>query len=385
MNQPSTVAIDRELLTEIIDFRRELHQIPELSGREHVTAARVADQLKRYSPACLIQNIGGYGIMAIFESMEPGPTVIFRAELDAVDIGSDQAHGNLVTHACGHDGHMAILAGFGAMLFRNPLPKGRIALLFQPAEETGQGAPAVLNDPLFQKNQPDFMFALHNLPGFPLGTILIKDSVFASASTGVVIKLSGATSHASEPLKGSRIAQAVAELVQELEFTHTAANLSNPNQMITVVHINAGTMAFGSTPGRAVVMATIRATTGTELETMKQKASDIVFRVSQKYRIDAEIGYTEHFPSVANHPEAVDYVKQAAAKSSLPVTALPAAFPWSEDFGHFAEKYKCAMFGLGAGIDCPGLHHNDYLFPDLLIETGISMFYNLAQLIVSRA
>ena len=160
---------------ELVMLRRELHQAPEVSGEEALTAARIMEFVERLNPDRLVSGLGGHGVAAVFDSGQPGPSVLFRCELDGLPIKEISAvdwrsRTDGKGHLCGHDGHMAIVCGLGMALAARRPARGRVIVLFQPAEETGAGAAAVIADPDFSSLRPDFAFALHNLPGLPLGT-----------------------------------------------------------------------------------------------------------------------------------------------------------------------------------------------------------------------
>lgn len=163
----------------LVRLRKELHQHPEVSGKEIETSRRILSFLENYQPAELITELGTTGVMAIYKGKKAGKTVLFRCELDALptEETNDFEHRSLnngVSHKCGHDGHMAILCGLAAELHQNKPKSGTVVLLFQPAEEDGSGAQKVLLDPKFATIQPDYVFALHNLPGFPRHQIVVK-------------------------------------------------------------------------------------------------------------------------------------------------------------------------------------------------------------------
>ena len=142
-------------MEELISLRKELHQNPELSGFEKETAVRIQNYLSKYPPTKLLTNIGGTGILAIYEGKEKGKTILLRCELDALPIQEINSFDHKskvdnISHKCGHDGHMAILCGVAKYLFQNSLEKGNVVLLFQPSEENGNGAEMVLKDPFFK-------------------------------------------------------------------------------------------------------------------------------------------------------------------------------------------------------------------------------------------
>ena len=163
-------------LIELTAFRRELHRHPEVSGEERETARTIVAALTSLNPTRILTELGGHGVAAVFDSGTDGPTVLFRAELDALPIQeindipwASQVAGK--SHVCGHDGHMTMLLALGRMLSRKPVAKGRVVLMFQPAEEDGSGAKAVVADPAYDNIQPDLAFAIHIEPGRPFGFV----------------------------------------------------------------------------------------------------------------------------------------------------------------------------------------------------------------------
>ena len=211
---------DRDV-AELTEWRHELHRAPELSGQEAETARKVAAFLAATSADRIETSIGGHGVAAVYQGAEPGPTVMFRAELDGLPIDeiSDAPYRSTVPgkgHLCGHDGHMATLAALARGLGRQRPARGRAVLLFQPAEENGAGAAAVLADPKFQSLSPDYAFALHNLPGLPLGHVALDEGPVNCASRGMRIALTGKTAHASTPEHGASPMPAVAALMPAL-------------------------------------------------------------------------------------------------------------------------------------------------------------------------
>ena len=208
-------------LEELIEFRKDLHRNPELSGKEKNTSKKIVDFIKRFNPDEIITNIAGKGTAFIFKGNKEGKTILFRSELDALPISEQnsfeyKSRVENISHKCGHDGHMTILSGLASILKDEKPGKGKVIIHFQPAEETGEGAKAVLGDKKFSSLNPDYVFALHNLPGFPENTVIIKSGIFASASKGMIIKLRGKTSHASEPEKGISPVSAAASIMQKL-------------------------------------------------------------------------------------------------------------------------------------------------------------------------
>lgn len=365
----------------IIAFRRELHQNPELSGREQGTGKKVKSFIEQSHPDKVIENLGGYGVAFVFDSGEAGPTVLFRADLDALpikEINSFEYRSKHpgVSHKCGHDGHMAILSYLSGKINDQRPQKGKVVLLFQPAEETGEGAEKVIKDEKFKEITPDYAFALHNLPGFRKHDIIIREKTFASASKGIIIKLHGKTAHAGEPENGINPSMAVSEIIKEFYHLPSKGDF-NDFTLITLVNVKIGEKAFGTSAGYGEVMATLRSYRNDDMEKLTQKAEDFIRKIAEKEKLDLDIEYTEEFLATENDPECNQLIEKSARENNLYIDKKEATFRWSEDFSHFTTQFKGALFGLGSGINQPQLHNPDYDFPDEIIETGASVFFSI--------
>ncbi len=376
-------------LNELIEFRKYLHSHPEIANNEENTAITVKEFIQKYSPDKIIESIGGNGIAFIFEGETEGPTVLIRAELDALPIieVNDFAYRSTqkgVSHKCGHDGHMTILAGVAHELQKFKPNKGRVILLFQPAEETGEGAERIINDPKFNSIKPDYAFALHNLPGFNKHEIIIRENTFAAASIGMTTKLYGKTSHAGHPENGISPAIAVSEIIKQFNNILKHGKTSDLDfGLVTVVHTLIGEKAFGTSPGTAEISVTLRTNSNDDLELLKTVCSEIVEKISHNENLKHEINWTEYFPATINHLTAVEIIEKSARELNLTVNKIEVPFRWTEDFGHFSKVTKSALFCLGAGKNTPQLHNPDYDFPDELLPTGIKLFIKIINTICS--
>ncbi|GAB3531430.1 amidohydrolase [Pontibacter brevis] len=376
-------------LDALIKLRHDLHQNPEVSGREIQTAERIVNHLQQYAPDRLLTGLGGTGVAAVFNGRHPeGPVVLFRAELDALPIAetSERPYKSKVEgtgHQCGHDGHMTILTALGSLLHQQRPETGKVILLYQPAEETGAGAWAVLQEEAFVDLQPDYVFALHNLPGVPIHQVVVRQGVFAAVSTGMVVELQGRSSHAAEPENGLNPGLAMSEIIFAFNQIIGQKKQFRDLTLLTVIHARLGDVAFGTNPGFATVMVTLRAYEPADFQKLKELTQQAVAGIAAKHGLHYKLHYVEEFPATVNHPEAVQLIESAAKKYGLEVKEAEKPFRWSEDFGHFTQKYKGALFGLGSGEAQPQLHHSDYDFPDELLATGAAMFYHITNEILS--
>lgn len=370
---------------DVVSLRRSLHAHPEPADHEEKTARTLLEFLKaRTEPTEVVTGLGGHGLALTYGYADPGPTVLLRADLDALPIFETLQIEHVsrvpgVAHKCGHDGHMAILVDAALRLWANKPTRGRLVVLFQPAEETGMGAERLIEDPKFDPLRPDYAFALHNLPGFERGCAVLRRGGFASASTGMVVELEGATSHAAEPEKGRSPALAVASLIQGFSAAPQLFTALHEAAKATVIHARLGERAFGTSPGYAAVMCTLRAYRDEVMETMKRRCVHLVESVAQAHELRSGIDWVEEFPATVNDDDCVELIEETACSLSIETIEAEVPFPWSEDFGHFTRRFKGAMFGLGSGVDHPALHHPDYDFPDDIIPVGGKIFEELVR------
>jgi amidohydrolase len=366
-------------LEELIDLRHELHRNPELSFKEVHTAAKVVRLLKDCGADPIIQKIGGHGVLAQFNGHAPGPCVLLRAELDALPIPeenkfdySSQNPGN--SHACGHDGHMTILIGVAKWIAENPLKRGSLFLLFQSAEETGEGAKAILEDAKWKAINPDFVFALHNLPGHNMNLVLVKNNHFTASVKSLIIRLNGKTAHAGQPETGYNPAWAMAEIINLAKSLTVSDKNRDDFMLITPVHMNLGEKAYGVSAGYGELHFTLRSWDPAILEKICEQLLEKVAEIAISNNLSHNSESLQAFRATINDSSAVDIIRNAAIKTNLEIKELEMPFSWGEDFGLFTERYKGAMFVLGAGKHSPALHNPDYDFQDELLISGINMF-----------
>lgn len=371
-------------IDELVRFRKELHRHPELSCNEFKTAERVKNFLQQFKPDLLIEKLGGTGIAAVYEGKQSGKTVLIRCELDALPIHeiNNFEHRSVtdgVAHKCGHDGHATIVCGVAAMLHGQRPEKGRVVLLFQPAEENGRGAAAILADEKFKTILPDYVFALHNLPGFSENEIVIKSGSFTTAVNSIIIRLQGKTAHAGEPHKGINPALAIAEITQQL-LQLTVSDIRNDDFcLVTPVYMHMGELAYGISAGAGETHFTIRCRNNEQMLKLEKQAEHIANQVAKKHQLEIALSWTESFFANQNNKQAVVWIREAAQECNLNIFETDVPFGWGEDFGLFTEKFDGAMFGMGAGENMPALHNPDYDFPDAIIPAGIKIFHSIIQ------
>ncbi|MEA3494614.1 MAG: amidohydrolase [Bacteroidota bacterium] len=370
----------------LINIRHLLHQNPELSNQEIETAIRVSDFMKALNPDKIV-NISKTGRLFIFDSNNDGKTTVFRADMDALPINEENktikylSLNKGIAHSCGHDGHMTIVLGLAQKIAENRPKKGKVILLFQPAEESEQGARDIVNDEKFNILKPDYIFALHNIPKEEKHQIIVKNGSFAAASKGMTVKLFGKSSHAAEPEKGISPADAISKIIEQLHNLRDNKTLFSDLILLTIINIKLGEIAFGTSPGYAEIRITLRAFENKDMKILTDKTEAVINKITEEENLKAEIKYSEVFPAIINNQKCFNLIKQSANINNYDIKEIDKAFKWSEDFGYYSEKYNTGFFGLGSGKNQPALHNPDFNFPDEIIETGVNLFYYIYKLI----
>lgn len=374
---PST-KVDASLVRAAIRLRRELHAQPEIANQEKETARRVREFLADYGVKPWRTNVGGHGLLFRMRGDGSDDSVLLRADLDALPIEEQtlSPYGSKNPgrhHACGHDGHMAMLAAALAHLAKAPVFGGTVYGLFQPAEETGEGAARVLADlgPL----RIDESYAIHNFPGLPVGTLGVRTGTAAKPSMGLEIELTGRRTHASTPEKGRNPIPTLSRLATDVQrratTTHRAA-------FATIVGVDSGPANYGVSPGSARLALTIRGGNQSQLDRLEKRVLAVAQRRAKIDGLRLDVRERDVFRETRNHPQAVRRARAAARRAGLRIRMLAEPLSASEDFGRFTERSKGALVLLGAGQRHAPLHAADYDFPDGLLPYGVRLWLGLA-------
>lgn len=373
----------------LINLRKTLHQFPELSSKEKKTSRRIIDFISAYNPTKLIPNIGGHGLVAIYQFDDAGPTVMVRCELDALPIHESnefehRSRVDGVAHKCGHDGHMAIVAGLAPWLEKSTSLIGTVILLFQPAEETGHGAQSVINDQKWKEISFDYAFALHNLPGYKLGTVLLVNNTFNTTVQSLKIILKGKGSHAAEPEKGINPAECCSQLITELNTLNISDSSSKEYRLITFVYIRVGEKDYGMSAGYGEIHLTIRTYGIDKMRVLEREIMSLTNDICSQHQIQHDISLFDFFPAVQNNKDCNLIIRDACLQEEIDLVNLSEPIKFGEDFGWFSQLNRSAMCGIGSGIDSADLHQDDYDFPDKLIPIGVKLFQGIISQLLKR-
>ena len=357
-------------MTDYTEIRHRLHEHPQTAGCEEYAHDTIVKHLQGLHPDKVYTHVGGYGVIAVWNAKDTSnPTIAFRADTDALPIG----------HRCGHDGHTTILLRLAELIDEqyslHPSPFS-VLLLWQPSEETGTGSMTVIESGILQQYNIKAFYGLHNLPGYPLGTVVLCPRTFAAASTGVIYHLDGRETHASTPELGINPGIAVAEIVNRFNGFN---GRDGEFRQSTLICVHLGQPAFGTSAGHGEVMFTLRAFTNDEMEHLLNDANQAVDEIAARHGLIVTRTLVEPFHATENNGNCVEAIEKAAEDVPLRVRYQVEPNRWSEDFAEYLLHFKGAMFGIGSGEHHPELHHPDYDFPDELIEPAAQLFFKLAQ------
>jgi amidohydrolase len=361
----------------ITQLRHRLHELAELSMHEVRTKKHLMDFLTRTTSLQVVDCDSWF--YAYYYAGDDRPTVAFRADFDALPMDEDidvpyASETPGVSHKCGHDGHSAILAGTALEINADGAPNN-IVFLFQPGEETGEGAVQCLG--IFDAFDIDEFYALHNFPTLPLNMIGGRSGATNCASTGLRLDFTGTPSHASLPEDGRNPSLAIAETISSLPGTFDQSKYTDL-VMCTVVHVQIGEKSFGVSPGEGSLWLTCRGARQSEMEAAISSTLAVAEARAAAHQLSLTVSYHETFPENASHAQCVQAVREACGRCGTQFMELPSAARGSEDFGHFLHKAPGAMFVIGGG-DIPQIHTAGYDFPDGILETAVNVFLELCR------
>lgn len=364
-----------ENIAVITALRHRLHQYPELSMEEKGTMGTISAFLKTHTDFEVHQREGWF--YAVKAGAPEGRIIAFRADMDALPIQEDIPRPYTscrpgISHKCGHDGHSAALCGLALELTGRDLPRS-VYLIFQPGEETGRGA--LLCKELIRQEGIEEIYAFHNLPGYPRGSLVYREGLTQPASEGLKILMEGRPSHASAPEAGLNPAEALARTA--LKALEIGRRPSADMRLCTVTGLELGSGDFGISPGRGSLSLTLRAEIEEEMGKMEEELLVFAGQAAQAAGLGLGHEVWDRFPETRNHPAALERVLGAARDMGLPLIPMEKLWRASEDFGHYLKECPGAMVYLGAGEDAPALHTLPYDFDDSLLPLAVDLFAHL--------
>ena len=373
-----------DMAPEMKEWRQHLHRHPELAFDCHETAAFVVGKLKEFGVDEIHEGIAKTGIVAIINGQGAGPTIGLRADMDALPIeemtGAEHAStapGKM--HACGHDGHTTMLLGAAKYLCETRRFKGRVALLFQPAEEDGGGGQVMVQEGVMDRFGVTQVYGIHNAPNIPFGHFQTTPGPLMASVDTAFVYVTGRGGHGATPHECVDPVVAVVGMVSAIQTILSRNVYALDQAVISVTQIHTGT-ASNIIPEEAMFCATIRCFNPEVRELLKKRVYEIVEGHAAAYGVSARIDYDWGYPATINHPDETDFAADVAREISgeAAVDARAAREMGSEDFSYMLEARPGAYLFLGAGPGA-GLHHAAYDFNDEIAPIGATFFARLVE------
>lgn len=369
----------KEILDELIQIRRHLHMNPELAHKEIQTAIMIEKYLNNLG-SFTIKRVGATGIIATIKGEKPGPCVALRADMDAIPVTEATGHTFMsrnrgVMHACGHDVHMSILLGVAKNLvkFKNEI-KGKIILVFQPAEEAGAGGREMIVDPAYKDEAPSASVALHCAPTLPVGTFSLKKGIMCAGVDQFEITVLGKAAHSSRPQEGLDVIVPSTFLINEIYHNFSKVHLKSPAVM------SIGTIQAGDAPNivaaKAVISGTFRTFDDKSREAILKMINDVMLLVGKKFYVKTSLALPSTYPVLINDDKLTDsismFAKDNIGKKAVVKMNKPELF--SEDFAFYREVSPICYYLLGTAEDVKKphiLHSSTFDVDEMCIYYGV--------------
>ena len=374
-----------DLHGEIKEWRRDLHAHPELRYDVHRTAASVADRLKSFGCDEVVPGIGRTGVVGVIRGRKPGKKVVgLRADMDALPIEEETGLPYQSTvpgkmHACGHDGHTAMLLGAAKYLAETRNFAGTAVVIFQPAEEGGAGAAAMIKDGLISRFGIDEVYGMHNYPGLAVGEFAIRPGPMMAAADHIEIALEGKGGHAARPHLAIDTILVGAQIINQLQSI-VARNVDPLESAVVSICMFQAGHTDNVIPQHAKLRGTARSLTPQVRELLHQRIAEVIDGTARLYGASAKITYTNGYPVVVNHERqtafAADVAREIAGSDKVDTDVAPVM--GAEDFAFMLQERPGAFIFVGNG-DSAGLHHPAYDFNDETIPVGTSYWVRLAE------
>ncbi|MFM9974573.1 MAG: M20 aminoacylase family protein [Beijerinckiaceae bacterium] len=375
-----------EFSEEIAVWRRHLHENPELGYEEHKTAAFVADKLKSFGVDEIVSGIGKTGVVAVIKGRKntSGKVVGLRADMDALPIleATDVPYKSKnpgTMHACGHDGHTAMLLGAAKYLAETRNFDGTAIMIFQPAEEGGAGGLAMCEDGLIERFGIQEVYGMHNMPGIPLGEFAIRTGPAMAAADRFDIHIEGKGGHAARPHECIDPIVASAQLIMGLQTIASRGTDPLDSIVISTCDVKSGD-TYNVIPQSALLRGTVRTLKAETRLMAERRIREISAGIALATGAAITVTYHKGYPVTVNHPDQTEFAAKVAAAISggSKVDRSIAPLMGSEDFSYMLEARPGAYIFLGNG-DTAGVHHPAYDFDDKAIPVGVSYWVKVAE------
>ena len=371
--------IDQHHLTLL---RRDFHRFPELGFQEQRTKAKVADFLRDQG----LEVSVGCGVIGVLRAGNGNRAIGLRADMDALPIQETSIHDYVsqasgVMHACGHDGHMTMLLGAAQALAADPGFDGTVVFIFQPNEEHGLGARAMIDEGVLERFPIEEIYAIHNLPGAPVGQVSTRPGLICSSESLFEIAIQGQGGHASMPQAGRDAITIGAEIVQALQTIVARKLAPGAGAVVSITEF----LTDGQRnvlPGHATLKGDVRARTSEDREAIAALMKQLAEGIAAAHGVSVKVQFRTEFIETINAPAPTEAVIRAARQSGLETIPNREPMSFSEDFAHFSAAVPGCFLLLGNGVEgtrAKPLHASDYDFTDALLPIGTAFWTALVR------
>ncbi len=373
-----------ELLPEITEWRRDIHENPEILFETHRTSALVAEKLKAFGCDDIVTGIGRTGVVGIIKGKTDtsGKTIGLRADMDALpifeDTGLDYASKTPgAMHACGHDGHTAMLLGAAKYLAETRNFDGTVAVIFQPAEEGGGGGKEMVDDGMMEQFGIDEVYGMHNWPGRPVGSFAIRSGAFFAATDTFEVQFKGLGGHAAKPQETVDTTVMAAHAVTALQ-TIASRNADPVSQIVvSVTSFETESKAFNVIPETVTMRGTVRTMAEENRDLAAKRVPEICEGIAATFGGRAEVNYIKGYPVMVNSEEQTEFAAEVAKEVSGDCMDAPLVMG-GEDFAFMLNARPGAYILVGNG-DTAMVHHPKYNFNDEAIPAGCSWWAEIVE------
>jgi amidohydrolase len=367
---------------EMTGWRKHLHAHPELRFDCHKTAAFVAAQLRAFGVDEIHEGIATSGIVAIINGQGTGRTIGLRADMDALPMeettGLDYASTvKGAMHACGHDGHTTMLLGAAKYLAETRNFAGRVALIFQPAEEGGGGAEVMVNEGILDRFDIAEVYALHNAPGTAVGAFYTTPGPIMAAVDTFHIHVKGRGGHGAMPHETADPVVACVGIVSAIQTIVSRNHFALEELVVSVTQIHTGTVD-NVIPETGYINGTVRTFSPSVRDMVQKRLGEIVAGQATAYGVTATLDFEIGYPATINDPDKTAFAAAVAREVSADVVDDAAPEMGAEDFAYMLNQRPGAYLFVGNG-DTAGLHHPDYDFDDTVAPVGASFFARVVE------